>query len=67
MKIGGPGVAGHPAAGSCRSRSLASYQRALAPKRLVNLAGGHFDAYVADFEAASKAAVEWFTQHLAPE
>jgi uncharacterized protein len=39
--------------------------RALAPKRLVTIRGGHFDAYVADFEAASQAAVEWFTQHLA--
>ena len=45
--------------------ALAAYERALAPKRLVTLAGGHFDAYVDEFEAASKAAVEWFTQHLA--
>ena len=44
--------------------ALAAYERALAPKRLVTLAGGHFDAYVAEFEAASQAAVEWFTQHL---
>jgi uncharacterized protein len=45
--------------------ALAGYERALAPKRLVTLTGGHFDPYVKDFEAASKAAVEWFTQHLA--
>ena len=45
--------------------ALAAYERALAPKRLVTLAGGHFDAYVDEFETASKAAVEWFTQHLA--
>ena len=47
--------------------ALAAYERALAPKRLVTLAGGHFDAYVDEFEAASKAAVEWFTQYLAPK
>ena len=45
--------------------ALAAYERALAPKRLVTIAGGHFDAYVSDFEAASQAAVEWFSQHLA--
>src|SRR5512147_1184299 len=46
--------------------ALAAYERALAPKRLVTFAGGHFNVYVDDFEAASKAAVEWFTRHLAP-
>lgn len=35
--------------------ALAAYERALAPKRLVTLAGGHFDAYVADFEAVRTA------------
>ena len=30
--------------------ALASYERALAPKRLVTLAGGHFDPYVDEFE-----------------
>jgi hypothetical protein len=30
----------------------------------VTLKGGHFDAYVADFEAASGAARDWFVQHL---
>lgn len=44
--------------------ALAAYERALGPKRLVTLKGGHFDAYVADFEGASKPAVEWFTEHL---
>ncbi len=44
--------------------ALAAYERALAPKQLVTLAGGHFDAYVDDFDAASKPAVAWFTQHL---
>jgi len=34
------------------------------PKRLVMLKGGHFDAYVADFDAASGAARDWFREHL---
>lgn len=45
--------------------ALAAYERALQPKRLVTLPGGHFDAYVKDFDASAKPAVEWFTQHLA--
>jgi fermentation-respiration switch protein FrsA (DUF1100 family) len=44
--------------------ALEAYQRALEPKKLVLLSGGHFDAYVKDFEAASGAACEWFLQHL---
>ncbi|HJS86169.1 MAG TPA: alpha/beta hydrolase, partial [Acetobacteraceae bacterium] len=44
--------------------ALAAYERALAPKRLATLKGGHFDAYVADFDAASEAAAGWFTEHL---
>ena len=30
--------------------ALAAYERALHPKKVVTLKGGHFDAYVADFE-----------------
>ena len=44
--------------------ALAAYEQALEPKRLVALSGGHFDAYVADFDAASGAARDWFVQHL---
>lgn len=44
--------------------ALAAYERALHPKRLVTLRGGHFDAYLDGFEAASSAAGEWFKQHL---
>ena len=40
-------------------------ERARHPKKLVTLNGGHFDAYVADFDAASGAAREWFVEHLA--
>ena len=45
--------------------ALAAYNQAREPKRLVLLPGGHFDAYTADFEAASGAAADWFTEHLA--
>jgi uncharacterized protein len=45
--------------------ALAAYEHALEPKKLIALSGGHFDAYVKDFDAASKPAVDWFTQHLA--
>jgi fermentation-respiration switch protein FrsA (DUF1100 family) len=46
--------------------ALAAYERALEPKRLVTLPGGHFDAYVKDFDASAKPAVDWFVQHLSP-
>jgi hypothetical protein len=45
--------------------ALAGYQRARQPKDLVILDGGHFDAYVQDFEAASGPARDWFAHHLA--
>jgi len=44
--------------------ALAAYNRALEPKRLVLLPGGHFDAYVADFDIAAGAATDWFVEHL---
>ena len=45
--------------------ALAAYERALEPKRLVLLPGGHFDAYVGPaFDQASGAARDWFVQHL---
>jgi len=44
--------------------ALAAYERALEPKRLVLLSGGHFDAYVKDFEQASTPARNWFVTHL---
>ena len=43
---------------------LAAYERALQPKRLVSLRGGHFDAYGNDFTVASSAAADWFSTHL---
>lgn len=44
--------------------ALAAYGRALEPKKLALLRGGHFDAYVKDFAAASGAARDWFVEHL---
>jgi uncharacterized protein len=44
---------------------LDAYQRALEPKHLVLVPGGHFDPYDAGFAVAGKAATDWFTQHLA--
>lgn len=43
---------------------LAAYERALQPKRLVTIEGGHFDPYVSMFRQSSEAAVEWFKLHL---
>lgn len=45
-------------------QALAAYEHALHPKRLVTLKGGHFDAYVADFDQAEPPATDWFRQHL---
>ena len=44
--------------------AIAAYERALQPKKLVLLKGGHFDAYVKDFDQASSAATDWFVEHL---
>jgi fermentation-respiration switch protein FrsA (DUF1100 family) len=44
--------------------AFAAFNRALEPKRLLVLRGGHFDAYVEDFERAGTAARDWFMQHL---
>jgi uncharacterized protein len=44
--------------------ALAAFERALEPKRLVTIPGGHFDPYVAGFPTASGAARAWFADHL---
>jgi hypothetical protein len=44
--------------------ALEAYQQAREPKKLVLLPGGHFDAYVKDFDASSSAARDWFLEHL---
>jgi hypothetical protein len=43
---------------------LAAYERALQPKKLVTIQGGHFDPYLSQFKVSAGAAVEWFKQHL---
>jgi hypothetical protein len=45
--------------------ALTAYERALEPKKLVMIPGGHFDPYLGQFSAASAAAVAWFRDHLA--
>ncbi|MER5540581.1 alpha/beta hydrolase [Streptomyces mirabilis] len=45
---------------------LAAYERALPPKKLVMLPGGHFDAYKVHFDESSGAALSWFRTHLDP-
>jgi hypothetical protein len=44
--------------------ALAAYERALEPKRLALIPGGHFDPYLEQFPLAEAAATEWFREHL---
>ena len=45
--------------------ALAAYEKALEPKQVVLLPGGHFDAYTGDgFAQSSGAARDWFVTHL---
>jgi fermentation-respiration switch protein FrsA (DUF1100 family) len=44
--------------------ALAAYERALEPKRLALIPGGHFDPYLAQFPLAEAAATEWLREHL---
>lgn len=44
--------------------ALEAYQRALEPKQLALIPGGHFDPYTTQFPDASSAAVAWFRKHL---
>lgn len=43
---------------------LAAFERALPPKRVQILDGGHFDAYTHGFEVSGPAARDWFVEHL---
>ncbi|WP_262699721.1 MULTISPECIES: alpha/beta hydrolase [Streptomyces] len=45
---------------------LAAFNRALEPKRLVTIPGGHFAPYTTEFARASAAAIAFFREHLAP-
>jgi uncharacterized protein len=44
---------------------LAAYNRALEPKQLVTIPGGHFAPYTTEFARASAAATAFFRSHLA--
>jgi dienelactone hydrolase len=44
--------------------ALAAYERALEPKRLELVPGGHFDPYLSRFTQTSHAALDWFGEHL---
>jgi hypothetical protein len=44
--------------------ALAAYERALEPKRLALIPGGHFDPYLDQFRVAEAAATGWFREHL---
>jgi fermentation-respiration switch protein FrsA (DUF1100 family) len=44
--------------------ALAAYERALEPKRLFLIPGGHFDPYLDGFSQAEAAATAWFRAHL---
>jgi fermentation-respiration switch protein FrsA (DUF1100 family) len=43
---------------------LSAYEKALQPKTLAIISGGHFSPYVEHFDTTSVKAVEWFAQHL---
>jgi hypothetical protein len=49
---------------TCTDLQLDAYNRALEPKKLVLLAGGHFAPYTEAFEESSTAARDWFLAHL---
>jgi hypothetical protein len=44
--------------------ALSAYERALQPKRLVTVPGGHFDPYLSQFKISAGAAVDWFRTYL---
>ena len=46
-----------------RQSPIKAYQRALEPKRLVMIKGGHFDPYLGEFKTVSRAAMDWFKAH----
>jgi cephalosporin-C deacetylase-like acetyl esterase len=46
--------------------AIKAYEQAYEPKKLVLLPGGHFDAYVEEFDQSCQSACEWFATHLMP-
>jgi fermentation-respiration switch protein FrsA (DUF1100 family) len=49
---------------TCTDLTLEAYERALQPKQLALIPGGHFVPYVQEFPASSGAARDWFLRHL---
>lgn len=49
---------------ACTDLQLDAYNRALEPKKLAPLSGGHFAPYETEFELAAGAARDWFVRHL---
>jgi fermentation-respiration switch protein FrsA (DUF1100 family) len=49
---------------TCIDLQLEAFNRALEPKKLVLLEGGHFSCYEEEFGPASAAAAEWFAAHF---
>jgi len=47
--------------------AIDAFERAREPKKLEILPGGHFDAYIADFERSSSVSRDWFLEHLHAE
>lgn len=44
--------------------ALKAYEKALHPKKLAFIKGGHFDPYLKEFTTSSTAAIEWFQSFL---
>ncbi len=44
--------------------TLEAYERALQPKELLLIPGGHFVPYIEEFQTSSHAARDWFLRHL---
>ena len=44
--------------------AIKAYEQACEPKKLVLLPGGHFDAYVEEFDQSCQPTCEWFATHL---
>lgn len=51
----------------CTDLQLEAYSRALEPKRLVMIQGGHYQPYIEKFSEAAEPATQWFLQHLAAD
>jgi fermentation-respiration switch protein FrsA (DUF1100 family) len=49
---------------TCTDLQLDAFHRALEPKKLVVMAGGHFAPYTDEFELSSGAARDWFVDQL---